>query len=264
MTFLKNRVDGDVVVLLHSSMSSKSQWNRLIKQLDPSVKIIALDLYGYGDTPMPVQNAEFSLANEVELVLSTVDQQIGPDVAFHLIGHSYGGATSLRLAFENQHRIKSLALFEPVAFYLLDQDETAYQEVNTIVEKIKREIKQDQRQATRSFIDYWSGAGAFAAMPAETQAALIKQIDKVCLDFQALMNDPLRLHHLHVLQFPVCLIKGKSSPLSSRRVAEKLAQSIQNIQCHEVEGGHMAPITHAAAVNEVLAAFVHHQIGITA
>lgn len=95
-------------------MSSKNQWNRLIKQLSPDFLPINIDLYGYGQRAMPQNGAEFSLADEIELVCSVIDQHISKDAPFHLIGHSYGGAIALRLAFEQRHRVASLALYEPV------------------------------------------------------------------------------------------------------------------------------------------------------
>ena len=244
------------VVLLHSSMSSKAQWSRLVKRLDARFAPIGIDLYGYGDTPMPAGGPGFSLADEVALVNAAIARQIGPHQPFHLIGHSYGGAVSLRLASEQPARILSLALYEPVAFYLLERTEGPYREVADVVAHINAEIGSDQRLATRMFIDYWSGEGAFDGMPSYVQTALSSQIEKVQLDFQALMGDSLRLADLATLEVPACVIKGSDSPQSSRRIAALLAQTLPRVRCHEIKGGHMAPITHSDDVNALLLAFL--------
>lgn len=245
------------IVLLHSSMSSKSQWNRLIKRLDPQFQTIAIDLHGYGQVAMPNNALTFSLSDEIDLVHSIIDQHIEKNAPFHLIGHSYGGAIALRLALEQHNRISSLALYEPVAFYLLNSKEAAYQEITSVISRIDNDIKQNPRAATQVFIDYWSGSGTFVDMLENVQAALIEQIQKVRLDFQALLADRLQLADLHKLDIPVCLLSGRESPFSTRRIVELLSQTLPHINCHQVSGGHMAPITHATEVNNILADFIH-------
>jgi pimeloyl-ACP methyl ester carboxylesterase len=52
---------GVPVVLLHASLSSKSQWRELAAQLAPRFRVIAIDLSGYGDNPMPAARESFSV-----------------------------------------------------------------------------------------------------------------------------------------------------------------------------------------------------------
>jgi pimeloyl-ACP methyl ester carboxylesterase len=243
-------------VLLHSSMSSKAQWKRLVQALEPARPTLAIDLYGYGEAPMPASTEDFSLGDEVERVRMLIEQRFGHDTPFHLIGHSYGGATALRLACEMPQRIVSLAVYEPVAFYLLDAHDPARQEVEAVVQRIDQAIPHDPNTATRTFIDYWSGTGSFDAMLDNLQILLAGQIGKVRLDFQALMGEPLRLPDLSVLSMPVCLLRGKQSPLSTRRIVELLSEALPQAACRESDGGHMAPITHAEQVNALLLGFL--------
>ena len=44
---------GPPIVLLHSSMSSKSQWRELIDSMRDRYRLIAIDLLGYGESAMP-------------------------------------------------------------------------------------------------------------------------------------------------------------------------------------------------------------------
>lgn len=242
-------------------MSSKAQWKRLIQTLEPACLTLAIDLYGYGEASMPASAEDFSLADEVERVRMLIEQRFGHDTPFHLIGHSYGGATALRLASEMPQRIASLAVFEPVAFYLLDADDPARQEVEAVVRGIDQSMPHDRHAATRTFIDYWSGAGTFDAMPGNLQTMLTSQIDKVRLDFQALMSEPLRLPDLSVLAMPLSLLRGRQSPLSSRRIVELLSVALPQAECVDCGGGHMAPITHAEQVNAALLRFLAEQGG---
>ena len=44
---------GRPVVLLHSSMGSKGQWRSLVERMRRNHRLIAIDLHGYGASPMP-------------------------------------------------------------------------------------------------------------------------------------------------------------------------------------------------------------------
>ena len=101
---------GSPVVLLHSSLSSKAQWTALAERLAPRFRVIALDLYGYGDSPMPDAAASFTLDDEVRLVADAVDRLVPPHVRVHVVGHSYGGLVALRFAQHSRGRVASLSL----------------------------------------------------------------------------------------------------------------------------------------------------------
>ena len=53
--------DGAPVVLLHSSLGSKSQWSALVERLASRFRVIALDLCGYGDNALPASSESFTL-----------------------------------------------------------------------------------------------------------------------------------------------------------------------------------------------------------
>src|SRR5690348_8143947 len=59
---------GEPVVLLHSSLSSKSQWTSLCERMSTRFRVIALDLWGYGENAMPAFTQRFTLDDEVRLV----------------------------------------------------------------------------------------------------------------------------------------------------------------------------------------------------
>ena len=126
---------GPPIVLLHSSMSSKSQWRELIESLRDRYRLIAIDLLGYGESAMPGDS--YSLRDEVRLVESVLARELQPGEQFHLIGHSYGGIVALQLAAqERPQRVRSLSLFEPIAFHLLPARDPDLAEL----EAVRREI----------------------------------------------------------------------------------------------------------------------------
>src|SRR5947207_7315785 len=111
--------------MLHSWLSSKSQWGALAERLASRFRVIALDLCGYGDNAVPAMGTAFTLDDEVRFVTDRLDDLVEARVRVHLVGHSYGGLVALRFAQCRSHRVASLSLYEPVAFRLLDDADTA-------------------------------------------------------------------------------------------------------------------------------------------
>jgi pimeloyl-ACP methyl ester carboxylesterase len=245
------------VVLLHSSMSSKSQWLSLKEQLGDSYRCMAVDLLGYGASPFPADVGDgyvHTLAHEVDAVIAALASRLEPGEAFHLIGHSFGGACALHMARRMPERVLSLTLFEPVAFHLLAEQHAARMEIVSVVGGIA--ACDTERDATRIFIDYWNRAGAFDNAPPAAQDKMIAQIAKVKLDFQALLGEPATLEHLSALTMPALVMAGQNSPASTRLLVEQLAVSLPNATALRPRGAHMGPITHPDVVNPAIASFL--------
>src|SRR5262245_3226597 len=74
---------GAPVVMLHSSLGSKSQWSPLAERLAGRYRVIALDLCGYGDNALPASGTPFTLDDEVRVVNDRLDALIEPDQRYH-------------------------------------------------------------------------------------------------------------------------------------------------------------------------------------
>jgi pimeloyl-ACP methyl ester carboxylesterase len=245
------------VVLLHSSMSSKSQWLTLKEQLGEDFHFLPVDLLGYGASPFPADadgDYVHTLAHEVDAVIAALASRLEPGESFHLVGHSFGGACALHMARRMPQRVLSLTLFEPVAFHLLPAQDAARMEIVSVVAGIAASAS--DRDATRIFIDYWNRAGAFDDAPQAAQDKMIAMIAKVRLDFQALLGEPATLADLSGLTMPALVMAGQRSPASTRLLAGQLAAALPNATAMQTRGGHMGPITHADAVNPAIAAFL--------
>jgi len=247
------------VVLLHSSLSSRSQWTTLMAEQEANYRFIAIDLLGYGKSAFPTEAAAagYTLAHEADAVAAALASHLDAGEQFHLVGHSYGGATALRLARQMRERVLSLSLFEPVAFHLLPASDAGRQEIEAVVANIN--AAETAEDATRTFIDYWNRAGAFDSLPEVQRQRFTNGIAKVKLDFIALLGEPARVPDMAQLDLPALVMAGAKGPVSTRRVAETLAAALPQGQFMLTAGGHMAPITHAADVNQVLLGFLENQ-----
>jgi len=99
--------ESQTLVFVHGSGDSAAVWRPLIALL-PEFTSVALDLPGHGalrDQPGPV---ELSVGDYAELVVNELARRsLRP---FAIIGHSLGGAITLRLALDHPERMQRLVL----------------------------------------------------------------------------------------------------------------------------------------------------------
>lgn len=268
------------IVALHSSQSHSGQWKSLSRAVrsELAAELLAPDLVGYGQgAPLTKAAADFRLADELTALTAEVNDglpnglpeglpnaaaqlplaaqpghELGPELGPEpviLVGHSYGGALALQWALRYPEQVKGLVLYEPVSFHVLPKNSAARTEIVGIAEQMDR---LSAAEAAASFVDYWNTPGYFAKLPERARVQMIAQQSKVQADFHALIDEPTALADYASLQMPVVLVHGTESPLSSRAVAQCLADTIPHCLHLDVAAGHMAPLTQAALVNPTL------------
>ena len=248
-----DRGAGDVVVLLHSSGMSSRQWGPLVRALSGTHRVIAPDFVGAGRSPPLPPGAAFTFHDDVDVVARLV----GDVGRFHLVGHSYGGLVALQLALQMPARVRSLALYDPVAFGVLhDAARGADGEMAPVERALADEAIGGTDAWFQVFVDWWNGAGAWRALPEAQRAAFLAVGRKVYLEVSSLLRDRTPASAYAVVAAPALLLTGARTPPAARRVGEVLAGTF-GTTLRTIEGaGHMGPITHADVVNALVAAHV--------
>jgi pimeloyl-ACP methyl ester carboxylesterase len=248
---------GTPVVMLHSSLSSKSQWTALAERLASRFRVIALDLCGYGDNALSLTGAPFTLDDEVRLVTDHLDRLVEPPGRIHLVGHSYGGLVALRIAQCRSNRVASLSLYEPVVFRMLDDEDATLADLRAVADRVSRLVMAGRRHdAAQAFVDFWSGESSYASLPLPAQASLARRVDKVPLDFQAALGWPRRREDLRAIVAPTLLLAGNRSPAVVQRIHTLLTRTLPDNRAATFDGGHMGPITDTDRVNPWIEAFL--------
>jgi len=248
---------GAPVVLLHSSLGSKSQWMALAERLARRFRVIAVDLCGYGDNEPVAAGSSFTLDNEVRLVSTRIDRLVEPHVRVHVVGHSYGGLVALRFAQSRRGRTASLSLYDPVVFRALSRDDPALLRLRAFADIVTADVISGLRHdAAREFVDFWSGAGTFASLPSTVQTRIARYAEKIPFDFQAAARWPLSPVDLRTIAVPTLLLAGKRSPEIVKRIIASLGRELPLRRIRWIESGHMGPITDGDEVNPWIEAFV--------
>ncbi|WP_088979357.1 alpha/beta fold hydrolase [Micromonospora coxensis] len=111
--------DGVPVLLVHGNVSSSAFWEPLVRRLPSTLRVVAPDLRGYGDTePAPLDGSR-GLADFADDVAALLDAPgLYPSGARPVVvGHSLGGGVAMRLLVDRPDRVAGLLLEAPVSPY---------------------------------------------------------------------------------------------------------------------------------------------------
>jgi pimeloyl-ACP methyl ester carboxylesterase len=109
----ERRGTGEPLVLLHGIGHHWQAWLPVLDRLAEAHDVIALDLPGFGASPMPVDGPPGDMAKAVEGV-ATFLADLGLDRP-HAAGNSLGGAMALELACAGL--VSSVTAFSPAGFW---------------------------------------------------------------------------------------------------------------------------------------------------
>lgn len=253
--------EGPTVILLHSSGSSGKQWDTLVGTLQSRFRLQTVDFHGHGATPAFNVARPLAIDDDAALVAPLLAAAPG---GAHLVGHSYGGAVALKLARLYPRFVNSVAVYEPVSFRLLfdyNPWQPAAREVMIVAAKIHTNLLVGRiDRAAAHFIDYWSGAGTWEAMPLSRRQTLIARMPSIVPHFSALFSDSLRRADLASLPMPLLCLTGARTRASTRRIGELLRLALPAATHEMLAGlGHMGPLTHAGVVAARLAGWLDTQ-----
>ncbi|MEH0823614.1 MULTISPECIES: alpha/beta hydrolase [unclassified Micromonospora] len=111
--------DGVPVLLVHGNGSSSAFWEPLVRRLPATLRVVAPDLRGYGDTDTAPVDATRGLADFADDVAALLDEAdlFAPGARPVVVGHSLGGGVAMRLLVDHPDRVAALLLEAPVSPY---------------------------------------------------------------------------------------------------------------------------------------------------
>lgn len=249
--------DGTPIVLLHAGASSGRQWRKVATGL-ASHRMIAPDLYGFGETAPWPGPEPLSHDHQAALVRRTMES-FGA-VPAHVVGHSYGGATAIRLALSVPSHLLSLTVIEPIAMPLLREagELDLFESYRAFAQRFIDDADAGREEgAWRTFIDLRNGDGTWQRMEPAQRERLVAGTAPTAQGFASNLANPTSLADCARITVPTLAVLGQSTTQAERRVTEIVAHAIRGCRLEEIPGAeHMSPITHAEAVAALICAHV--------
>ena len=248
---------GEPVVLIHSSVSANRQWRALTETLKDRYRVLAINLFGYGETtPWPAA-APQSLYAQAQLVLALCE---GLGARVHLVGHSFGGSVALKAASLLGSRVGRLVLLEPNPFYLLEQNgrTQAFLEARGLRDHVKcfGALGEWDKVAER-FAEYWLGDGSWNTMPEKRRAVFAEMLPPNFHEWDAVMDERTTVAEYQALTAKTLLVSDPATRLSIREIVAIFAQACPHWSFRTIpEGGHMAPLLRPDLINPIVREFL--------
>jgi pimeloyl-ACP methyl ester carboxylesterase len=248
---------GQAVILIHSSVSGNRQWRSLIEALKDRYRVIAVNLYGYGETtPWPATSPQ-SLYAQAQLITALCE---GIDTPVHLVGHSFGGSVALKTAMLLGSRIESMTLLEPNPFYLLKQGgrTQAFLEARALRDHVKcYGALGEWRKVAERFADYWLGDGSWSTMPEKRRSAFAEAFAPNFYEWDAVMDEETTVEELKTLTVRTMVVSDKATRLPIRAIVDLFTTACPHWSFRTIaEGGHMAPLTRPELINPIVRVFL--------
>ena len=223
------------VVLLHSALGDSRLWRHQIPALEESFDVVAPDLPGWGETPMPAEPYSF---------VDVVAQRL-PAL---LVGNSFGGAIALRTALAHPDEVKKLVL---VGSGLPAWDWTEEMRAYFAAEEEAIDAN-DLDGATEINLEFW-------VKPEHRDEVRPQQ--RRALELQSAHPEPEliwpEMPPLSSLTMPTLVIVGDHDKDDFKKIAEHLAEEIPDADLVVVPGaGHLVGIDQPAELNALLLEFL--------
>lgn len=248
---------GEPVVLVHSSVSGNRQWRALVEALKDRYRVLAVNLFGYGETSPWPDNSSQSLYAQARLVLAMADEARG---SVHLVGHSFGASVALKAALLLGSGIGKLVLIEPNPFNLLKQEGRveAYLESRALRDHVKCfGSLGDWHAVGERFADYWLGDGAWDAMSEKRRLAFVESLPPNYYEWDAVMYEETTLEQWKCIAARTLVLSDPGTRRPIREIVEIFATACPHWTFQRIAaGGHMAPLTHPDAVNPLVRSFL--------
>jgi pimeloyl-ACP methyl ester carboxylesterase len=251
--------DAEIVLFIHATGTFPSMWQTVPGAALGGRRSITPSNLGYPPhAPVP-RGQRVTVEDEVAHLLASLPA--GAE-RLHLVGHSYGALVALRMLAPLGARVASAVLDEPVLFGTLARapagsiDPGALAEAQTFLEdpSFLRDPERGGGPAwLEVFVDYWNRPGSWSKMPAPVRQAVEAVGWKMFQEVLACFGETTPFDAWPLP--PACTVLcGERSPRASRAMARALASSRAGVALVELAGtGHMAPLTHPAAVHGAIA-----------
>ncbi len=246
---------GPTLVLLHGGSGSRNHWTRNVPGLAPHVRVVTLDLPGFGESSAPPEDME--APDYLDWVADSLQAFLGQTPVFHLAGFSFGSAVTAAVAAILARRGRP-----PAAFSLVSPAGFGRPVGRTVqLERIDRGPEASEasiRAATARNLGRWM----LSREPLADDPAVdmhLQNLARARFDSPQIRYRVSLLQHLQAAGRPAQVLLGTADPLIFPSLAARqsaLQQAAPDMRVDTILGaGHWLPYEAPDAVNDALLTF---------
>ncbi|MBQ5948494.1 alpha/beta fold hydrolase [Massilia sp. ST3] len=248
---------GEPLLFVHGSLCDYRYWSPQTHALSAGFLCISVSLSHYWPAQDAGAKGDFNWrAHVAELAEFITAMHLGP---VHLVGHSRGGCVAFQLARAHPALVKTLTLADPGGPLHIDGNAPATEPgaTATLRARVATLIDSGAYEAgLELFVDSVSMPGIWRKSPPSFRAMAMDNAATLPRQFR----DPLPAYTRAAAAEVACrtlLVDGEKSPREYRDNADSLAGWIGRAERRSMAGAsHGMNVTHAAAFNRLLQAFV--------
>lgn len=206
---------GRPILLLHGWGANSSSFTQIIAEFSLNFKVYALDLWGFGESELPPQNA--TIYDYAEAVYRFIKAKIGEEVV--LLGHSFGGRICLILG--NRPLIRGVVLVDSAG--LKSRLSLAKRLQIRRYKKLREKVNLGQAMASK--LERF-GSADYRKLPPTMRGVFVRVV-----------NEDLEKFAVNLAK-PTLIIWGRHDRTTPVFMAKKLHKLIKNSELKFLRGGH--------------------------
>lgn len=210
-------------IMLHGIGSSTRMWHNVASQLPDNIRIIAIDLLGFGQSPDPGW-VKYDARTQVNSIIATLLLHRVP-LKSVVVGHSLGALVAVELARRFPLYVSKLVLISPPIYKpsrgkgVATQKEDILRGVYEILYKNPESTEKALRLARKYYVKR-TGANVPDGLNVDSFLGALKS---------AVINQSA-IDHIGDVTIPVSILSGSRDPVIVSRNLNKLAQQNTNIE----------------------------------
>ncbi|MDB5176407.1 MAG: lipase 1-like protein [Candidatus Saccharibacteria bacterium] len=226
------------VLFIHGIGNSGDAWNEVIAKLPNDIRIITIDLLGFGESPSP-KWAIYSAKTQTRSVLATLIK-LRLTTPIIVVGHSLGSLVAIEMAIKYPIIINRLILCSPP---LYDDRVSRLPRSDNLRKQLYRAAMQHPDQFLRM-----AAFGTKYKLINSSFNVTAENIDSYVATLNTMIINQTSLDDAYKLKVPTTIIKGTLDPFVIAKNLRSLAKSNENIKVktiiagHEVRGRYIRPL----------------------
>jgi pimeloyl-ACP methyl ester carboxylesterase len=247
---------GPTVVLVPGSCSTGAAWRPVMGHWQDQFRCVTTSLLGYGGTAERRTSDDADIAYEREILEAVIRRAGGP---VHLVGHSFGGLTALAVALRGRVPLLSLTIAEAPAMEILKEtgERQHYDAFRKMSGAYCDAFRRGETDAIARMVDFYGGAGAFAAWPQRVRDYAVETTQANLLDWESAFGFRFTPASLGTVKIPTLVVWGETSHPAVRRANDLLSRHIPHADRATIEGAaHFMIATHPKQFADLVARHV--------